>query len=71
VDSNATANVFSTVVELPTRELGASPDIRIWGRCPVVSPAWVGRPAPVRDRQSSGLCDVEPPSVGMIGETWA
>jgi hypothetical protein len=33
VDSNTTANVFSTVLELPTAELGASPDIRIWGRC--------------------------------------
>jgi hypothetical protein len=33
VDSNADANVFSTVVELPTSELGADPDIRIWGRC--------------------------------------
>lgn len=32
-DSNTTANVFSTVLELPTAELGASPDIRIWGRC--------------------------------------
>jgi hypothetical protein len=35
VDSNAAANVFSTVIELPTSELGASPDIRIWGRCSV------------------------------------
>jgi hypothetical protein len=33
VDSNTEANVFSTVVELPTSQLGASPDIRIWGRC--------------------------------------
>jgi hypothetical protein len=33
VDSNIEANVFSTVIELPTSELGASPDIRIWGRC--------------------------------------
>lgn len=33
-DSNEQANVFSTVVELPTDELmGSSPDIRIWGRC--------------------------------------
>ncbi|MGH3628293.1 MAG: DUF4331 family protein, partial [Sciscionella sp.] len=32
-DSNTEANVFSTVVELPTAELGADPDIRIWGRC--------------------------------------
>ena len=35
VDSNTEANVFSTVVELPTSELGADPDIRIWGRCSV------------------------------------
>jgi hypothetical protein len=34
-DSNTEANVFSTVVELPTSELGASPGIRIWGRCSV------------------------------------
>ncbi len=34
-DSNTEANVFSTVVELPTRELGGSPGIRIWGRCSV------------------------------------
>ena len=33
VDSNTKANVFSTVLELPTSELGGSPDIRIWGRC--------------------------------------
>jgi hypothetical protein len=33
VDSNTEGNVFSTVLELPTSELGASPDIRIWGRC--------------------------------------
>ncbi|MFG1807383.1 DUF4331 family protein [Streptomyces sp. NPDC049040] len=33
VDSNASANVFSTVMELPTADLGADPDIRIWGRC--------------------------------------
>jgi Domain of unknown function (DUF4331) len=32
-DSNADANVFSMVVELPTSELGANPDIHIWGRC--------------------------------------
>jgi len=31
-DSNTEANVFSTVLELPTTELGAG-DIRIWGRC--------------------------------------
>ena len=35
VDSNAEANVFSTVVELPTSALGADPDIHIWGRCSV------------------------------------
>lgn len=34
-DSNVDANVFSIVVELPTSELGADPDIRIWGRCSV------------------------------------
>jgi hypothetical protein len=33
VDSNAESNVFSTVIELPTSELGGQPDIRIWGRC--------------------------------------
>jgi len=33
VDSNTEANVFSTVIELPTATLGANPDIRIWGRC--------------------------------------
>jgi hypothetical protein len=32
-DSNTEANVFSTVLELPTSELGARPEIRIWGRC--------------------------------------
>jgi hypothetical protein len=35
VDSNAVANVFSTVIELPTSELGSDPDINIWGRCSV------------------------------------
>jgi hypothetical protein len=35
VDSNTEANVFSTVLELPTSELSANPDIRIWGRCSV------------------------------------
>jgi hypothetical protein len=35
VDSNTQANVFSTVIELPTRELGGKPEIRIWGRCSV------------------------------------
>jgi hypothetical protein len=33
VDSNLEANVFSTVLELPTSELGGSPGSRIWGRC--------------------------------------
>src|SRR5581483_1366599 len=33
VDSNAEANVFSTVLELPTERLGCNPGIRIWGRC--------------------------------------
>ena len=35
VDSNTEANVFSTVIELPTSQLGANPDIRVWGRCSV------------------------------------
>ncbi|MGW7577581.1 DUF4331 family protein [Streptomyces sp. NPDC054765] len=35
VDSNTEANVFSTVVELPTSELRANPEIRMWGRCSV------------------------------------
>jgi hypothetical protein len=35
VDSNTEANVFSTVIELPTSELGANPKIHIWGRCSV------------------------------------
>jgi hypothetical protein len=35
VDSNAEANVFSMVIELPTDELGPDPDINIWGRCSV------------------------------------
>ncbi|WP_370069318.1 DUF4331 family protein [Mycobacterium sp. MAA66] len=33
VDSNTQANVCSMVLELPTAQLGAAPDIRIWGRC--------------------------------------
>ncbi|MDR3662870.1 MAG: DUF4331 family protein [Mycobacterium sp.] len=33
VDSNTQANVCSMVLELPTAQLGADPDIRIWGRC--------------------------------------
>ena len=35
VDSNTHANVFSTVVELPTSELDPKPEIHIWGRCSV------------------------------------
>ncbi|ORA25745.1 DUF4331 family protein [Mycobacterium aquaticum] len=35
VDSNTEANVCSMVLELPTEQLGADPDIRIWGRCSV------------------------------------
>lgn len=35
VDSNSEANVCSTVLELPTTQLRADPDIRIWGRCSV------------------------------------
>lgn len=34
-DSNTEANVFSIVLELPTSELGANPEVRIWGRCSV------------------------------------
>jgi hypothetical protein len=34
-DSNTEANVFSTVIELPTSELGGDPEIHIWGRCSV------------------------------------
>jgi Domain of unknown function (DUF4331) len=33
VDSNTKANVFSTTIEMPTSEIGANPEIRIWGRC--------------------------------------
>ena len=33
VDSNLAANVCSMAIELPTSALGASPDVRIWGRC--------------------------------------
>ena len=29
--------MFSIVIELPTAELGANPDIRIWGRCSLKS----------------------------------
>jgi hypothetical protein len=35
IDSNTEANVFSTVMELPSSELGANPVVRIWGRCSV------------------------------------
>ena len=35
IDSNIQANVFGIVLELPTAQLGAAPDIRIWGRCSV------------------------------------
>jgi Domain of unknown function (DUF4331) len=35
IDSNLKGNVFSIVLELPTSELGANPEIRIWGRCSV------------------------------------
>lgn len=35
VDSNTEANVFAIVIELPTSELQANPEIRIWGRCSV------------------------------------
>ena len=33
VDSNTKANVFSTVIELPTSELDPKPEIHVWGRC--------------------------------------
>ena len=33
MDSNAEANVFSTVIEMPTSELNPKPAIHIWGRC--------------------------------------
>jgi uncharacterized protein DUF4331 len=35
VDSNAAANVFSTVIELPTDQLALKPELHIWGRCSV------------------------------------
>ena len=35
VDSNIEGNVFSIAVELPTSELAAKSEIRIWGRCSV------------------------------------
>jgi len=34
-DSGIEANVFSTVLELPTSEFGPDPTIRVWGRCSV------------------------------------
>jgi hypothetical protein len=34
-DSNTESNILSMVLELPTSELGANPEIRIWGRCSV------------------------------------
>ncbi len=33
VDSNTTANVFSTAVELPTSELNLKSEVHVWGRC--------------------------------------
>lgn len=36
VDSNATANVFSMAIELPTAELAPESELRIWGRCSVL-----------------------------------
>jgi Domain of unknown function (DUF4331) len=35
VDSNTEANVFSTVIELPTSELNPKPKLHVWGRCSV------------------------------------
>ena len=35
VDSNLESDVFSMVIEVPTADLGAQPDIRVWGRCSV------------------------------------
>src|SRR5271167_1255174 len=35
VDSNTQANVFSTVIELPTLELAPKSEVHIWGRCSV------------------------------------
>jgi len=35
VDSNTEANVFSTMIELPTSELDPKPELHIWGRCSV------------------------------------
>jgi len=33
VDSNTEANVCSMVIEMPTSALGATSDLRVWGRC--------------------------------------
>ena len=33
VDSNTEANVFSTVIELPTTELVPKSELHVWGRC--------------------------------------
>jgi Domain of unknown function (DUF4331) len=35
VDSNTEANVFSTVIELPTSEINPKPGMHVWGRCSV------------------------------------
>ena len=35
MDSNLQANVFSTVIEIPTSELAPKPVVHIWGRCSV------------------------------------
>lgn len=35
IDSNTEANVFSMIIEMPTKELNPNPEIRIWGRCSV------------------------------------
>jgi Domain of unknown function (DUF4331) len=33
VDSNATANVFSMAIEVPTASLAPGPELNVWGRC--------------------------------------
>jgi hypothetical protein len=33
VDSNTEANVFSMAIEMPTAQLAAGPELRVWGRC--------------------------------------
>lgn len=41
-DSRASANVMTMAIELPTSYLGASPDVRVWGRCSLLSDgAWI------------------------------